>query len=99
MRIYGVEFKITEESIDKASIYMSPGEGVIIPLALERISGFYDYLVRNRCIRKKRINMIYIFSHTEYGEALCVKYLNGDVSVIQDVGKVDFCQNFLHNNI
>lgn len=94
MKVYGVEFEITKECLNKQMIEVFPGEGVAIPLVLDRIDGFYDYLVRNQCIRKKVIDMIYIFSIPGCGETLCTKYIDGDVSIIQNVGKIDFCQEF-----
>lgn len=88
--MYGVEFNITEEHVNKQKVDVFPGEGVIMPLDIEKIDGFYEYLIRNKCIRKDKLNMIYIYLVAETWEGLlCVAYSDGYVSVIQHVGLID----------
>lgn len=96
MKVYGVEFGITEECVNKQKIVVVPGEGVIIPLDIEEIGGFHEYLTRNKCIRKNKLDMIYIYLVAEtWDGVLCAKYSDGDVSVIQHLGLIDICHDFI----
>lgn len=96
MKVYGVEFKITEEHVNKQKIVVVPGEGVIMPLDIERICGFHEYLIRNKCIRKNKLDMIYIYLISEtWDGVLCVKYSDGDVSVIQHLGLIDIYHSYI----
>lgn len=96
MKVYGVEFEITEEHADTQKIEVVPGEGVMIPLSLQKIEGFYEYLLRNKCIRKSRFDMIYIFLLAETWDGiLCVKYADGGVSVIQHLGPIEICHQYI----
>lgn len=93
MEIYGVDLKIGQEHIDYQNIQSIPGEGVILPLLVDEIKGFGNYLLRNGCIDKaKQVWMIYIFLIANTGRGvLSVAYEDGSTSVIQCVGEIDFC--------